>query len=349
MTQQDLEASAHAAGLAGEDWSHWTCRDEVQDAAGTPPGLDTDALEAAWVAGLRERRLAAGWRIVWTTAPEDYDWTGMGTETVERCGEWHGKPLRRVIMDPHHASSQIDRYGSGLHPAWDEDPRVEAARAAERRQELDRLQAERAARREAGLAWIATASDEELDDYDTVEAHGLDSKDSRAERERRAKDLAEEYTRREWKRCLEMIPEGATLIDDGEPSQRGQWGVIPGREAHVWYNVRIERGWPDEADRANVMGEGRDNAGSALLVADWIGSGRLRVAKPGEVPPHPVAKRIGLDRWRQIRRVEVDGREAWVGRALFASEALVLDAKGRIVRSKAIQQAALAAWNETGG
>ena len=113
---------------------------------------------------------------------------------------------------------------------------------------------------------------------------------------------------------------------------RGTYGIIPGRPAHVYYNVRIVKGWPDDADHANVMGEGNDNAGSLLVVAEWLSKGRMRIAAPGEVPPRAVVARIGHDRVKDIRRAEVGGKVVWVGSSTWGNT-MVLDENGHLVRS----------------
>ena len=334
----DLLILAREAGRAGESWARWTASDTVQDAA-MAGDLDTDALTAAFDAGRREYR-AATWRVCWTTAPADYD--TCGTETLETApAPWHGKILRRVAIEPGSYAYQTARYSSGLHPSWEEDPRIEEARVAARI-EADRAErTKREAERAAGLVWLQTATDNELDDCDTYEARGVRFDDVKTERKRRETENADRARAEEWARCLAVIPEGATLVDAGEPATRGMYGLIPGRPAHVYYAVRIVRGWPDDADHATVMGEGNDNAGCVSYVADWIARGRLRVAAPGEVPPRAVVARIGHDRARDIRRAEVGGKTVWIGRLTFG-ETLVLDENGHLVRSKKIVAAALA-------
>ncbi len=324
---------ARAAGLAGEHWERWTMSDAVQEAIETSPdAFDSDAIEAAFLDGRRELR-AKTWRICWTTAPDDYD-TG-GTETLETCGAWHNRTLRKVAIEPEHYVYQTARYGSGLHPAWDEDPRVvEAAMHAKIAAENIERDA-REAKRAAGLVWLKTATEDALDDFDTFEARGVRFDDVRAERKRREAEDLEKNRTEEWARCLAVIVEGATLIDAGEPATRGVYGVIPGRPPHVYYAVRIVRGCPDDAEHANVMGEGNDNVGSVSYVADWLTSGRLRVAAPGEVPPRAVVARIGHERVKDIRRAEVGGKVVWIGRATFG-ETMVLDESGHLVRSKKI-------------
>lgn len=337
-TQEKLQAMAHAAGLSGQDWMRWTSSDEVQalvDACDAH--LETDTLEASYCDGRRERRITVdGWRVLWTTAPADYD--GFGTETIAIDGEWYGKPLRRIVVNPDYVTYQSDRNGSGLHPTWEEDPRIAEAKAKER---LEKDRAERAAyeaKRATGLQWVRTATEEELEDFDTFEARGLKYADVRSEKERRTKEEGANRCAAEWSRCLALIPDGATLIDAGQPSERGQFGRIPGRDPHVYHAVRIVRGWPDKADRANVMGEGQENAGSAALVADWIASGRLRVATESDnVPPYAVLKRIGHARLSEIKCARVEGRTVWTGRATFG-ETMHLDDKGHLIRSKKILQ-----------
>jgi hypothetical protein len=336
--QEKLQAMARAAGLAGQEWMRWTGSDEVQaivDAC--EKHFETDTLEAAYCDGRRERRITVdGWRVLWTTAPADYD--GFGTETIAIDGEWYGKPLRRIVVDPDYVNYQTARNDSGLHPTWEEDPRIAEAKAKER---LEKDRAERAAydaKRAEGLQWVRTATEDELEDLDTFEARGLKYADVRAEKVRRTEE-AETFKRdTEWSRCLALIPDGATLIDDGQPSERGQFGVIRGRDPHVYHAVKIVRGWPDDADHANVMGEGHENAGSPAYVADWIASGRLRVATAADnVPPYAVLKRIGHARLAEIRCHRVEGRTVWIGRATFG-ETMHLDDKGHLIRSKKILQ-----------
>ena len=342
MSQEKLLAMAREAGRAGESYSRWTASDAVQDLVfAVDCDVDTAPIEAAFAEGAREWRIANGWRVMWTTAPSDYD--GFGTETIAIDGEWYGKPLRRILIDPHYVTYQSNRNGSGNHRTWEIDPRIEEAQARERRERMDRERIEREAKHVAGLEWLKTATDDELEDFDLFESKGVRFADVRVEKERRVKENASQAVAAEWSRCLALISEGATLIDDGEPSKRGQYGVIPGRDPHVYYAVRIVHGWPDDADHANVMGEGNENAGSVSYVADWIASGRLRVATPVDaIPPHAVLKRIGQDRVRDVCRVRVYDRTVWVGRPRWGAEALVLDDNGHLVRSKKIRDAALA-------
>ena len=329
---------ARAAGLAGEQWSRWTMSDAVQEAIETAPdAFDSDAIEAAFLDGRRELR-AKTWRVCWTTAPDDYD--NGGTETLETCGAWHNRTLRKVAIEPESYVYQTARYGSGLHPAWDEDPRVtEAAMHAKIAAENVERDA-REAKRAAGLVWLKTATEDELDDFDTFEARGCRFDDVKAERKRREVEDTEKNRTEEWARCLPLVPEGATIIDPGEPAVRGTYGIIPGRPAHVYYSVRIVRGWPDDADHANVMGEGNDNAGSLVVVAEWLEKGRMRIAAPGEVPPRAVVVRIGHDRVKDIRRAEVGGKVVWVGSATWGNT-MVLDENGHLVRSKKLAAEAL--------
>lgn len=342
----DLLTLARAAAHSGQSWNDWTASDEVQDAVladGT--SFDTDAIERAFCDARRERRVSVdGWRVMWTTAPTDYDW--FGTETLEIVPEqWRGRTLRKVVADPNYANGQADRYGSGCHMVSDEDPRVADARATERRERDDRERAEHAAKRDAGLAWIRTATETEMDDFDTFEARGVRYDDVRKERARRAGEAETSRKANEWARCVALVQNGVTIVDEGESAKRGTYGIIPGRLPHVYQNVKIEIGYPsDDADRANVYGDGRDGAGSLLMVADWIASGRLRLARPGEVfAPHAVVARIGSDKVREIKRVDVNGVVVWVGRPTFASESLVLDGNGHMVRSKKIREVALRA------
>ncbi|MGA7122392.1 MAG: hypothetical protein WBY94_19975 [Polyangiaceae bacterium] len=330
---EKLVKLAREAGCAGIDWGKWTASDEVQDLIDT--SFDSEPIKAAYAEGRREL-LIATWRIVWTTAPEAYD--GFGTQTIEACGTLYGKVLRRVVIEPSNYVYQTSRYGSGLHPSWEEDPRVEEARSQARIAASVAADNDRKAKHDAGIVWLqTTATDADLEDFDTFESRGLRYDEVRAEKQRRESVLVEERRDAEWAWCAAAVPDGVTLIDEGEAAVRGKWGIIPGRDAHVYYNVKIVRGFPNDADHANVIGDGNDNAGSLLYVAQWIKDGRLRIVKPEDnVPPRAVLERIGQDRVRDIRTVEVDGRKVWVGRPLFSLETLVLDEKGHLVRSKKI-------------
>ena len=220
-----LVALARAAGAEGQSWAEWTCSDEVQAAvdAGTARGRDIRACEAAFNESVREYRLAGGWMIAWTTAPDDYD--TFGTETIPAAdgapheGEYHGKTLRRIMMDPKHRNYQADRYASGLHATWTEDPRVADARAAAQQAKFAEDERIRAASRAAGRTWLTTATDAELDaqDEDTCDVHGAFMSDVRAEQARR-KIAADDAARAaEWERCITIVPEGSTILDPGFP------------------------------------------------------------------------------------------------------------------------------------
>ena len=66
-----------------------------------------------------ERNLESA-TIRWTTAPEKYDYniTVWHSEPTEL--KWHGQAIRKVWLDPERAEGQCMRYGSGLHPVWDD-------------------------------------------------------------------------------------------------------------------------------------------------------------------------------------------------------------------------------------
>ena len=334
-----LITKAEEAGRSGQSWNDWTGSDETQDLINACEQPNVCACETAFTKGRREHRIAGGWRVYWTTAPSDYD--GFGSETIEACGDYHGKGLRRVMIDPTYVLWQTGRYGSGLHPAWEEDPRAIDAKV-KARVDADRAErAEREARHAAGLAWLTTATETELEDFDTFTAHGITSIEAKGERVRRAEAIAYKARATEWAQCIACVPEGAILIDNGTPDVRGTYGYIKGASAHVYYNVQIVKGWPDDADHASVIGEGGDNAGSLAYVAEWIKVGRVRVAGPNDiVPPRAVVQRIGHERWKDIRQVSINGRVVWVGRPTF-DKAMVLDEKGHLVKSKKIVSSAL--------
>ena len=367
MSPADLLILARAAGAAGRSWADWQCGDDVQAFAdadgfeGQPGRLLIQACEKAFAEGVREHRINGGWIVAWTTAPADYD--SMGTETIPADGtatddaategDYHGKPLRRVMMNPKHARYQADRYSSGLHPTWRQDPRILDAAAAERAAKTLADEKTRQASRDRGREWLKSASDAELEaaDATTEDEHGFFTTDLREERARREQAAKEAARAAEWARCLAIVPEGCTIVDHGCDAQRGQFGTIPGRPTHVYYNVRIVHGWPDDTEHANVLGEGAfhgsssTNAGSLAYVADWLTKGeadgftkKLEIVPVDSVPPRPVLERIGHEHLKDIRRVEAAGRVVWVGRPTFG-ETLILDEKGHLVRAKKVLEA----------
>lgn len=340
MTTDDIATLARAAGAAGRSWGQFCCDDAVQDYVNEHGGsdVDLDAWRAAFNAGEVEHLAGQGWVSRWTTAPADYD--VFGTTTAELCGDWRGKPLRRILCHPHHAGYQAGRNSSGMHPTFDVDPRVEEREAAERAERRRAEDAARAARRDTGLVWLAAASEQEIDDArdrDEVESSGLTYRDLDDELKRRQTARVEAERAAEWERCATAVRPGMILIDDGEPSRQGQWGRIPGREPAAHYDVRITNDWAKVADQATVV-DGRGAAVGALSsVADWIASGRLRVVSADAVPPEPVVRRLGLSGFRplgEIRRVDVDGRPAWVGRGSTDYHPIALDERGHLVRGR---------------
>lgn len=345
-TTQDIAELARAAGRADRGWGDFCCDDVVQDFVSAHADTDADikAWEAAYHAGLAEHRAAAGWLTRWTTAPVDYD--TFGTLTTEQCGNWRDRPLRRVLCHPHHAGFQTARYGSGMHPSWDVDPRIEERAAEERADRWRREDAERAIRREYSLAWLAAATNEEIEaaqDADEIESRGLTYAEVRGEIKRRETAAADAARAAEWDRCRAAFADGAILVDRGTEGFRGVYGWVAGEEPHVYYAVRVTNDWAKVADDATVQDDVGDSAGSLAVVADRIASGRIRLVRADEVPPAPVTRRLGHEKHREIRRVEVAGRVVWVGRPRFDWKFMVLDERGRLVRAKAVLEAALAA------
>lgn len=349
-----LADRAREAGEKGQSWQDFTY-DLCEEVAALGGEFDVDEIDRAWCEGHRKHLIASGWIIRWTTAPADYD--QFGTGTIEDCGEYRGKKLRSVLLDPNYADYQIGRYGSGLHGTWEEDPREQDRRRAE---ELAREKAERDAyegRRKAGLEWLTSTPDSLLDgDEDALDgelrARCLRWEDARDERRnRKAKREAEERAAT-WARCRAAVPDGATLIDPGSEGYRGFYGYVPGRPPQVWRVIKVwpNHARPDDASEAWVYGEGgpgKDSlVGSLLDVADDIVKGTKRLAGPDEVvPPRAVIDRIGVA-YTEILRVELGGKVAWVGMPIFAREPLVLDDLGKIVRTKALREAGERAWRE---
>jgi hypothetical protein len=122
------------------------------------------------------------------------------------------------------------------------------------------------------------------------------------------------------------------------------YGWIKGQPTRIYYGVHVKehRAHPGDAEQATVVSTERapQVAGSLAYVADWIATGRYRVVAADDVPPEPVVRRIGHERWKEIVRVQVDGRTVWVGR-VSGFTPMVLDAAGRIVRAKAVCERAV--------
>lgn len=348
-TIQILLDDARAAGRANRGVDDWANSDAVQsaldalDAAGVR--VDFDDVHAAYADGYRAYQLAA-WTLMWTTAPAAYD--SGGTTTVDDGGDWCGKHVRRVAIEPESVGWQTTRYGSGMHGAWPEDPRVtEARQAAQARRERDqRTQA--LALRDAGLQWIRTADPSVLEltdvNYDVWHEHELTTEDVRVERARRTEVDAAAARAAEFCRCLAIVDPGMTIIDPGAPRvAAGHPAAV--RAPYVWIAVQVVRGWPqDDPAKATVVGEGGETAGSLIAVADALVAGRLRVAGPADVvPPLAVMKRVGHRDLSRYRRMDVGGTIVWIGGATFAYEPLILDGDGHIVRKKSIRNAAACA------
>src|SRR4051812_20838019 len=84
---------ARTAGKTEPSFDDWLQTDAPQSHLGGPERIDYRALEAAFYEGRRTT-----WTTAWTTAPEAYD--GFGTATLEPAGDWHGKTLRKINIDP---------------------------------------------------------------------------------------------------------------------------------------------------------------------------------------------------------------------------------------------------------
>lgn len=357
MSNAALIEAARKAGAEGMSFSEFSSLDSTIEAATSldPEALDVPALEVAHAEGVREYR-AKTWVSCWTTASERYD--NFGTATVEGPYAWRGKELRRVIMHPAHANQQRARYASGLCGDWDEDPRIEEGRIRERikheRQERDAL----AKRREDGLLWLSTLSDDEVIGWDAAPdrdgelvSRCLTWSDHKAEEKKRRAARAAAERAAEWARCRALVPDGATLIDEGTPGFHGTYGWVPGRPKDAWRSIKVEPhyAYKDDAEQARVVGEGPTPAGtyvgSLAYVACLIEKGKMRLARPDEhVPPRKVVERIGCA-WDDVLRFEVPGGgHVWLGRPIGSVESMVLDDDAKVVRSKKIREAAAALY-----
>lgn len=348
---------ARSFGAKGQKFTDLTFSDEYVDAVeaveadgGRYDRMAREGVESAFCDGRREWQLAGGWKTAWTTAPTGYD--GFGTEMVEGPFEWEGKQLRRVLIEPEYLSWQTGRYGSGGHGDWDEDPRVIEARIRETlaREKIDIELGK--ARYAGGLFWLRETSDEFLETCERFEdkvdvdlsARGLTWKDLRTEQRRRRDEKATAERAAKWAACRATFKDGDTLIDVGVNGHQGYYGWISGIEsrAHTRCKVKPHYSCENDASQARVVSDDdtQTSVGTLELVASWLVSGRMRVAGPEDViPPRAVTDRLRIS-WKDVLRVDVNGRIVWIGRRFASSETLVLDDDGHIVRAKKLVDAA---------
>jgi hypothetical protein len=330
-----LTEMAREAGREGQNWHRFTFREDVGALCENLPDNEMNAALVAWEEGNREHRIKTnGWVVYFTTAPEAYD--TFGTETIETCGEWHGKELRKVMSHPHHTDYQRDRYCSGLHGSWDQDPRVQEAEGKARREAWAREDAARAEARRIALIALKGVSDEALIEMSDDPGNTLTSQDIRDERKRREAAAAIAIRESKWAAATKLVPIGATFLDNGTEGFRGIFGWIKGQDPHVYYSIRYDGEYTRDVEKTDIVGEGCVNRISLEYAAEWIQSGRLKIVQPGEVPPQKVTERIGHENVKKIQRHEVCGRVVWSGAKPFSYEVLILDENGRIVRAQKV-------------
>lgn len=366
-TIDQLLQAAREAGRVGDNFGSWCNSDTVQDFLFSPaydaiPHAEQDALtaklHAAFEEGLREHRRANGWVTRWTTAPKDYD-----TFATEHVSEepFQGKTLREVLIDPDHVEYQTMRYGSGCHGTWGTNPRVEYERRQAEWAQVEGARKEHEAKHAAGLEWLKGLTIEQLEDlaYDrgqfadgeALQVHALSYSEARAALRAKRDEVAKVDRAKRWAECRALIPDGCILVDDGE-NRRTEHGAI-NRPSQVYYNVRtMGTAMTDpDPDRCDVLSSSGDlNRYKLSSLADDVRSGRLRVARPEDVPPQAVLDRIGHSKLKEIKRYEIrEETTVWVGRAVFGDVPLVLDKEGHIVRRKAIHTEAIRRWHADGG
>lgn len=339
---------ARSFGAAGKQYTDLSYSDEFvaayeaveAECDGRVDRVTKEGFEAAYLAGRREWRLAGGWKTAWTTAPVDYD--GFGTETMEGPFEWNVTDrLRRVLIDPEFYGWQTERY----LVSWDEDPRevevkIQAKLAAEKVERETREQ-----RRAEGLVWIRTAPIEDEAVEEVALERGLTREDVRVERRRRHEEARRVQLAAQWAKCRGAFEDGVTLVDDGASASFAEGFRIPGRAPALFRGVVVRPlyGAENDPELARVETSDRKLVGSLEFVAERIGRGELRVAGPSEVlPAKAVVDRLGCS-WKEVFRTPSG---VWVGRPLGSAGALVLDDSGRLVRKKAVVEAALVAYRE---
>lgn len=341
-TSAEIADLARAAGLAGRRYMDWTL-DEVVQCYADDHDVDSRACERAYEQGLLERRRTVeGWLERWTIAPTDYDvW---GTATIAVVGTWHERPLRHILVQPIYERYQADRYASGLYGSWSEDPREVGRRLTEEAARERSLLEQRAADRAAGLAWLAGIPDAEIDsalDCDDI-PRGVERDQLRGELRRRLEDREAAVRVAEYDRCRAIVLAHEVLVDDGAPTQRCQWGDVPGRPSRVYFAVSVDDA-PQDARHAAVRARGQREderrVGDLDRVAKRLEEGTLRGARVTDVPPERVLWRVGHEHLSGVRRVEVAGRVVWAYRSVFARDILILDERGRVVRARAVVEA----------
>lgn len=350
MTSAKIGELAYAAGAAGRGWSDFTTDDAPQEFVCNNGELfDSDVDVAAWKdrweAGAVKCRRDRGWVTRWTTAPADYDF--FGAQTLEIAGPWKNRVLRSVLINPHYLGDQLNRYGSGLHGSWEEDPRIREERERQNLEHEQRVRAEDAATRATGLAWLRTVADDKvkaIEENDDERVRGIGWTDAAAERRRRQDEMADHQRAIDWARARALVPDGCVLVDDGRPASRDSIGVIPARDPHVYYEVSVVclAQNPDEATVYTTDPRWRPTLADVVRQID---AGNLRVAAPSFVPPRPVLDRFGHHALKTILCVYVGHHRVWVGRERWSYQFLVLDEKGHKVRAKAVVAEAIRQFN----
>lgn len=336
--------------------------DEIGDAycaLSTSGELNKDKLEAAFVEGRREFRIANGWICLWTNACETHD--AFDTESIEEF-EYDRKVVRRVLIDPHRKDFQCARYASGAS-VWEEDPREIAKRVQERIAKDNTKSEERRRVREEGLAWIRSMSDGDLDStiddfgFDGINVRGLVWNDIRAEQKRREEEKAAKEQAAEWERCRSVFVDGCTIVVPGHDAIKGTnpWTdpSITAADCVIYRNVHVVPHWEKKNDPHEAWVEDERHAfvGSFYHVAAFIQRGLFRVAKPDEcLPPAAVMVRLRPTRLDHVVRVEAEGRVVWGMRERHSfTEIIVVDESGKLVRKRSIKEAAEKVVREKAG
>ena len=305
----EYEKKANQAGASGQSWSNWLGHDDVIDAYNSldSAGLG-DKARVLWGEAFKKGTQSKLKRY-WTTTPEDFD--GFGTTTISREGDYLGKQLRVVGIDPKYVGWQADRYGSGLHATWETDPRVEDRKRVEKEAKLQSEREDLERRRSRGVQWLASLSDKQLKDAHSnpvFENSALQLTDLRAERARRE---AIDQQQKLIEAAKNVIPGGVYVIPEA-----------PRRAFQIYYGAHLHN--PNNTLKdAEVWFDGHRHR----IPLDSLDAG---FHKPADaVMPEAVYRRLEPKALRDVERVIFEGKDYYVLHGGFLRSTEVVKADGK--------------------